>query len=95
MHRAFQGGHELWGASQEGAPPVVLCQRCGGWTQCDQSPLLAGACRGVPTDAASDCIRRFRRGTHPVGNSLSANCGAKISKAYALDPADFEMPLGA
>ncbi len=92
MHRAFHGGHELWGASQEGAPPVVLCQQCGGWTQCDQSPLLAGACRMQQTDAAAECIRRFRRGTHPVGNSSSANCGVRISKAYALDPADFELP---
>ncbi len=92
MHRAFHGGHVLWGASQEGAPPVVLCQQCGGWTQCDQSPLLSGACRMHPTDAAAECIRRFRRGTHPVANLMSANYGRTISKAYPLEADDFEVP---
>ncbi len=91
MHRAFNGGHELWGASQEGAPPVVLCQQCGGWTQCNQSPLLAGECRMHPTEAAAECIRRFRRGIHPVGNTMSANFGVRITKAYLLEPEDFVM----
>ncbi len=91
MHRAIDGGHLLWGASQEGAPPVVLCQQCGGWTQCDQSPLLAGACRGLPTNSAAESIRKFRHGIHPVGNSTSSNWGLRISKAYLLDPDDFEM----
>ncbi len=95
MRRAFLGGHVLWGASQEGAPPVVLCQQCGGWTQCDQSPLLGGACGMHPSDAAADSIRRFRCGTHPLGNTTSANYGVRISKAYHLEPDDFdEVPDG-
>ncbi len=93
MHRAFDGGRVLWGASQEGAPPVVLCQQCGGWTQCNQSPLPASACRMHPTDAAADSIRRFRCGTRPVGNTTSANYGLRISEAYHLEPDDFDVEL--
>ncbi len=46
-----------------------------------------------PTDAAADCIRRFRCGTHPVGSTASANYGLRISKAYYLEPDDFEEEL--
>ncbi len=56
-------GHRLCRAESE--LPFVICLACGAWGN-RRTRLLAEQCRGMPTAAGAQAIKRLGRGWHPM-----------------------------
>ncbi len=85
-------GHHLHVAVHPRDTPLVVCMRCGGWTEgatSDRRRKLRAFCR-PPTAYGAACLRAARSGRHPTRDTSAPGYGLRHTGLVPVLDAHFE-----